>query len=207
MLGAGAIHLNAISYMSQQSTLLETEALTVVKKPKYIDAEELSDSASSAMGTIICAYAMLEAQINHFVDWSHNSIDSKCNFFSEAQLTCVRKATAVPGFERIETLKKYQEILRIADLAEFDADREPYQSVDLLRRLRNFLVHLKPNNSKSFVDEAAKIRRGLESRKIEFHMSRSRMPPDAFLSAQCASWAYTTAVQFVESFIRRIEDG
>ena len=48
----------------------------------------------------------------------------------------IRKATTVPGFERLETIQKFQQLLRITDKQQFESDQEPYQSVDILRRLR-----------------------------------------------------------------------
>jgi hypothetical protein len=207
MLNAAGVHWNAVDYLSQQAAQLEEDASTVIKKPKYIDAEELSNSASCSLAAIICAYAKIESQINVFIDWCHGSSAAKYNYFDEIQLVCIRKATTVPGFERIETLKKYQEILRMADKGEFEIDKEPYQSADLLRRLRNFMVHLKSRDSKTFVDEATKLKRALESRKIAFHLSRSSQYPDAFLTSECASWAGFTASKFVDSFIQKIDNG
>jgi len=91
------------------------------------------------------------------LSWCHDENDFRDEVFTETQVVCIRKATLVAGFDRLETPKKFQEILRIPGIEEFETNKKPRQSVDIQRRLRNFTVHLKSSDSKTFLDEATKL--------------------------------------------------
>ena len=127
LVSSSSLHLSAISYLCNQAEKIQLSVPGLVKKPKYIDAEDLSHVASCSMAAIICSYAMLEAQINDFVGWCNDPEETIKSFgvFDKVQLVCIHKATTIPGFERLETLQKFQQLLRITDKQQFETDKDP----------------------------------------------------------------------------------
>jgi hypothetical protein len=53
-------------------------------------------------------------------------------------------SSALAGHERVPVLGKYQSALRLAGVEPFDDGRAPFQDVESLVKLRDALVHYKP---------------------------------------------------------------
>ncbi len=102
-------------------------------------------------------------------------------------------------------LEKYQLALTIAHLEPFDKSLTPYQNVDLIRKLRNALIHYKPKTTG--IDEehpiTDKLRNKFAPNKL---MEQSGNPffPDKCLGYGCAKWAVDSALQFTNEFFNRL---
>ena len=99
------------------------------------------------------------------------------------------------------TIARFDLILHLLGKQRFDKGVEPYQSVQFVVRLRNELVHYKSRWGLQM--ESTKLYAHLESLRHKVppftHPSMNFFPLRC-LSADCADWALSSVVAFLESF-------
>lgn len=106
--------------------------------------------------------------------------------------------------EQKSILDKYQSVLSFRGVAEYETGKPPYQDVDGLIKLRNALVHFKPE----WHDEQ-ELHRKIEGRlKGKFGINpaigdKGVFFPQQCMSYGCAKWAVKTALQFMKDFSQR----
>jgi hypothetical protein len=116
--------------------------------------------------------------------------------------------------EKASILQKYVALLEFADAPSMERGAEPYQSTELLIRLRNYLIHFKPQNvggglpavplapslmrlfQASHVPDNALMKPGVDS---------DAWFPNRALGAGCAAWAPRAAKSFADSWRARLE--
>ncbi|MEZ4554043.1 MAG: IS1595 family transposase [Dehalococcoidia bacterium] len=104
-----------------------------------------------------------------------------------------------------ETLGKYEQLLELASAGSLDHGSQPYQDARMLIRLRNTVVHYRPETSYS--DDVGKLERRLQGKFTGNRlMQGSGNPwwPDHCLGAGCAEWAHTAAKRFVDHVVDRL---
>lgn len=95
-------------------------------------------------------------------------------------------------------LNLYSEALRSAELSPFDKGLDPWQSAQLLVKLRNHLVHFKPATVS--LDGRQKLAVGLGPRVGPNPLSSNEAEVDGWLSADCAKWAVRSVLSLVDDF-------
>jgi hypothetical protein len=112
--------------------------------------------------------------------------------------------TLVKLLEQKSILEKYQAVLSLLGFTEYPAGESPYQDVDALIKLRNALVHFKPE----WHDEQ-ELHRKIESRlKGRFEINPTIDENGVFFPQQCMSygctrWAVNTSLAFMKDFSER----
>ena len=112
--------------------------------------------------------------------------------------------TLVQLLEHKSILEKYQSVLSFRGVAEYAAGEAPYQDVDALIKLRNALVHFKPE----WHDEQ-ELHRKIEGRlKGRFEINPAIGENGVFFPQQCMSygctkWAVNVALEFMRNFSER----
>lgn len=170
--------------------------------------EELADRMSvihdsMVISSIIESYAGVEATINE-------AIDTESNLFWEYHEDLRPFFDAYPGdFIREEsTMKKYQIILYITDSDPFEPGKEPYQSANIVRRLRNYFIHHDPEFAGGSPEEPdTRLGKALKTKDFElnpFHDGYQFFPGNC-LSYGCAQWAFAVCLDFIDKFYGRIE--
>ncbi len=107
--------------------------------------------------------------------------------------------------ERSKILQKYQFVLTAANKDAFNRGNSPYQEVDNLIKLRNALVHYKPE-----WDTDLKNHKVIENRlKSRFNINpfshdSSVFFPKKCLGHGCAEWSVKSTIEFIEDFYRRM---
>jgi hypothetical protein len=99
------------------------------------------------------------------------------------------------------TMARFDLILHLLGKPKADKGAEPYQSAALVVRLRNELIHYKSRWGTQM--ESTKLYSSLESLKHKappFTDPRMNFFPLRCLSAECADWALTSSVAFLEHF-------
>lgn len=104
--------------------------------------------------------------------------------------------------ERLQALQKFNLALVACEAKRFDEGTQPAQRASMLFRVRDALVHFKPE-----WDDATGTHSKL-SGKLQSEVSKSRhfinSPfPQGFLSHSFASWGVKTALDFVAEFSKR----
>lgn len=145
-------------------------------------------STWNASAAIILSFSAIEAAVDEAED----------DLNLPAELTDV--------FEKAPTLDRVQALLAHLGCIPFDRGAEPYQRVDLLRILRNGLVH-----PKAEWDNARQRNKQLSRRIIGAHLPLSPFQTDpelAFphgcMSAGVATWAASSARVFIREFRHRL---
>jgi len=109
------------------------------------------------------------------------------------------------GAERLTTLAKFQAILAVADREVLATGRAPYQSARLVVRLRNELIHYKPEMADLPGDPSSKPHwlAGLYAPNPFAHPRYGNLV-DRYLSAGCARWALESVLALTEEVFARL---
>lgn len=100
-----------------------------------------------------------------------------------------------------KTVARFNLILHLLHKEKFDTGKEPYQSAALVARLRNELIHYKSHWGTEM--ESTKLYRSLESmhhQMAPYATASMNFFPHRCLSADCAAWALSSTVAFLEAF-------
>jgi hypothetical protein len=161
------------------------------------------EARSNALAAVILAAASLESSINEFYKQALDRDKNALKSLTEHQMNLLSELW--PDIERLSPLRKYQIALSAAGNDSLSQGEEPYQSADGLMRLRNALVHFKPE-----WDDELKDHRTLEQRlsslfpvsalaaRASGHMVWF---PHKCLGAGCAQWAIESAERFSQHFV------
>jgi hypothetical protein len=188
-------HIRSAAYFARQAGAIENAR-------DKLEESFFPQHRAYCMGAILAATAALEAAANEFfLDVAEgrrhvSHLDAK-----------VRAALASdwPQVERKSILSKYQAVLARVTTQEMDAGTEPYQGADGLVKLRNLLVHFKPEWDTNLIHHA-KIETTLQGRFAECRWfdSGNAFFPKRCLGYGCARWATETALAFAAEFSARI---
>jgi hypothetical protein len=154
-------------------------------------------------GSLLSSVAFLEASINELYLELHGAR-------SRDRPRLPRRVAAVLGrfwshVEHAPVLQRYQVVLAVADAERFDERHAPFHDADSLMKLRDALVHCRPERA-----ESRRRVRALEQRLHERFGVNALAPadspwfPDVCLNTDCAEWAVHTVDAFSEEFCRRM---
>ncbi|MHA1540471.1 MAG: hypothetical protein ACTSXL_00755 [Alphaproteobacteria bacterium] len=176
------------------------------------------------ISTIIHSFCYLEAYINEVI--TNSVLKGKIilfhsSFIETLKLTPENKHTEIRienihrekiGFTLLSKLNedscldKYNTFLKIITGKKFTKGDEPYQSIEALRKLRNYFVHTKHetfSDSKTHKLEDL-LKSKFDTNTLIHENSTNSFFPDKCLGAGCAIWAYISICNFVEEFQSRI---
>lgn len=147
--------------------------------------EQLQAYVSSA---IMHSFASIEANINEFF------LDAPVLMPNEFKMPI----TEIIQYDALKTLDKYQIALRLAHREIFSKGKDPYQSINILRLLRNELIHFTPGWERN--DESIA---GYLTPKV--NLSPYFKKDDDFVPLRCMTysvtkWSFETAVSFIDGF-------
>jgi len=154
-----------------------------------------STQIGTVSATVMLTVASLESNINEYLCKPEQVFP---NLSGESPKTLVRL------LEQKSILEKYQAVLSFRDVAEYPAGESPYQDVDALIKLRNALVHFKPE----WHDEQ-ELHRKIEGRlKGRFAINPAIGENGVFFPQQCMSygctkWTVNTSLAFMKDFSER----
>jgi hypothetical protein len=162
---------------------------------------ERSEHRAYVTGAIVFAAAFLEASINELflesIDKSPNSLGS---------LTDQQAALLAELWEHVEqqpVLGKYQVTLAACGKAAFEKGKDPYQGADGLLKIRNALIHYKPEWDNE-LEEHRKLKSRLDGRFTLNRHGAGLWFPHQCLGAGCAAWAADQAGKFMTEFCQRL---
>lgn len=201
---SGSIKTNLSGYFASSAALFSRNAHAL----EVLDIAEVTEMVrmehrSYAIGAVIGAACYLEAAINELY---LEAVDRNLNTFSPERLHLAELMSHVwEAVEQMPVLAKYQVALTLAEVQPYTKGENPYQAVDALLRLRNALVHYKPEWT-SELEEHRRLEERLATRFKENKLSDSGQAffPHRCLGHGCAAWAVTTAVEFYRDFMKRL---
>jgi hypothetical protein len=153
--------------------------------------------------SIILSVAFIEAAINEVLQdaFDEHRTAKLDKVDREVQVRWAALWEAMDQGDTGRVLNRYQAALVMADCEPFDQGEEPFQSVKLLIRLRNHLIHYKPETV--FADSPEKLADALRAHVAKNPLSTNQAEVDGWLSNNCAEWAIAAAKDFVGEFAAR----
>jgi len=191
-------HILAAALFSRLSARIERDNTN-----KLLSEELATEHRAYVVGAVIAAVASMESYINEvYLDAvekilrTFKGLDPRIpELLAELWLT----------MERAPILHKYQVALIASGKPKFNRGQPPYQGADSLIKLRDALVHYKPE-----WDTDQRIHRNIEHRlrsgfKLNpFAPTNAAFFPKRCLGHGCAQWAVATSLQFIEDFSSRM---
>ena len=191
-------------YLAASGALFARNAHAIEQKYARAPSEmRLMEHHSYCIGAVIASVAFLEASINELyleaIDRNPQTFDA--NHQRLARLM-EHEWITIGGHPILE---KYQRALGLGLKSPFPQGENFYQAVDALIRLRNALVHDKPE-----WDTELKVHLNLEERLGKrfahnpFVDPKKAFIPYRCLGHGCAAWSVTTALEFDHTFRERL---
>ncbi len=153
------------------------------------------DIFANASGAVFTSIASMESYANElFID--HKTV------FPELRVEVMAKLWEL--FEQKPTLEKFEFALLIKNAPAFDRGASPYQDVSAIIRLRNGLIHFKPEWS-SEQEEHAKISAILKHRATlsPFFPGTEPLFPSGWTSHATVKWVVQSVLTFMLEFEQR----
>jgi hypothetical protein len=144
---------------------------------------------SYVSGSIILAYAAVEANINEFFEDANSRLP---DIFEKPISEILTKGI------KINTLDKYQISLQMAHKTTFDKSRQPYQDVFMLKQIRNEFVHFIPAWKRNDEKLEAYFKGKIEV--STYWGEKAEFVPKKCMTSSMASWAVKTAISFIDAF-------
>ena len=197
----GLVHMEAARDFARRCADIENDQKDLPwPQPRYREADRY------ALGSVILSVAAIEAGINETYQAAVDSVGQRELDLPQAKAKLL--AVLWNDVEQFPLLRKYQVALVACGKEPFDAGAEPYQSAQNLIRLRNALVHFKPEWDDDRGDHH-KLEQRLKSRFEEAQTWKRRTGsrawfPDRCLGAGCAKWACDSAQALHDEFCNRI---
>jgi hypothetical protein len=191
-------HMLSAAHFARQSAIIE-------KNYKDELTDELrAEHRAYVTGAIIVSVASLEATINEvFISARDND-----NLFNVFDHTTPKALTELFNIvERSEILQKYQFVLIGANKEVFECGKSPYQAVYCLIKLRNVLVHYKPEWDTDSKNPHKSIENCLNIKSFKtnpFSQANDAFFPKKCLGHGCAEWAVKSSIKFIEEFYKRM---
>jgi len=173
----------------------------------------VTEHRSFAVAAILASVAFLEAAVNElFASASAPNLEVGGG---RGGLTANERETLVDVNDALannRTLERCQLVLHLLGRQPFDRGTAPFQDVDLLVKLRNSLVHYKPEwraggieGGQSAAD--SKLAKGLQTKHFShnpFTGAGNPFFPDKCLGHGCAAWVWKAALAFADEFFHRL---
>jgi len=155
-------------------------------------------------GAIILSYAALEAALNEFVHLHALAPDSPLDEAERKVIYSIAQENLVPRGES-NTLQKFNLVLRILGKPELKAGDPAYQNANLVRILRNMVVHPVPGRVATFIDsedfDYSSQQAIVKKLRGVLGLSKSATFPTDVLTNKCATWAVLSCETFLHAFV------
>lgn len=161
------------------------------------------------INAILSSAAFAEAAINEIYQDAADGHASYTKDLDEAAVAILAdywNMTEVKGKSHVSTLDKYQLALRFLGHEPLDASTQPYQDANLVMKLRNTLVHYKPESISPGEKHrlSQQLQGKFDSNRL-FEGSGNPFFPDHCLGFGCATWAITSVTGLADEFFARID--
>jgi hypothetical protein len=195
--------IGSARFFAQRARAFEDRAMKQHGQLGAGTSGDLVRHLSYVTGAILSAAAFLEASINELYVELHGLQSNERSRLPRRVLTVLGRFWS--DIERAPVLHRYQVVLMVADAERFDERRAPFQDADSLMKLRDALVHVRPERPESrrrLRTVEQRLRNRFEPNPLA--PADSEWFPDLCLSAECAEWAVQAADDFTEDFCKRM---
>ncbi|WP_141658569.1 hypothetical protein [Streptomyces mutabilis] len=172
---------------------------------------QAAEHRTYAMGAVLTAFAFLEASVNELLA---SAAEDQLEMGGGRGGLMGDERAALVGLQQAwgdrgpSLLERAQLVLHLLRRDPFNKGEEPFQSADVLRRLRNALVHYRPEwravGGGRGDDRIAKDLTNLSIAPHPFATEGHSFFPDRCLGHGLASWAWKTSLAFTDDFLTRV---
>lgn len=198
-------HLRAAACLARKSWELEQ------KYDANASPAVLTEHRAYIVGAIMMSVAFLEAAINEFFLDACTGQLGRGNKFDAAAVKALADVWRGwnCGGKGVSTLEKYQRALALTGHDRLPEGESPYQDAYLVTKLRNALVHYKPELVTVWAtdprkDTQQKIEGMLRSKSFKNPFVAEAQPyfPNRCLSYGCARWTVQSVINFTDEFYK-----
>ncbi len=186
-------HLSAAKLFATLAAQIESRA--------ELTGSEWSEHRAYVTGAVVFSTAFLESSINEFFLEALDMNRDNFGGLSDQQIAVL--AELWDTVEQQQVLGKYQVALAACGKTRFDKGTDPFQGADGLVKIRNALIHYRPewdNEQK----EHKKLKERLSGRFALNKHGAGLWFPHQCLGAGCAAWATNQAESFMTDFCQRL---
>ena len=196
-------HLRAAALFARNAGRLEKEWRD--KESGHVHAEHSAFVVSS----ILRSLAFMEATINELFTDTAESRDLHFKELDSDTVQALGNAWNHANVDKLSVLDKFALALALARKPPMKDDGQVWQSGELLKRLRNELVHAKPRSSQAGTEELglSKFEKQLMNEGFSPNPLTSEgnpYYPDKCLGHGCALWSVKTALGWTDDFFKRL---
>ena len=123
---------------------LKNAARVMANKARAVDDENGFELRAFVTGAVILAYSYLDAALNEFILLDAIERESPLSDAEKGIIQAIGFEDLRPR-ERRHTLQLFNMMLRLLKKPQLVETEQPYRSANLVRHLRNTLVHPKPS--------------------------------------------------------------
>ncbi len=155
-------------------------------------------------GAIILSYAGLEAALNEIIHLHALTAESPLNEAERKVVYSIAQENLVPRGDS-HTLKRFNLLLRILGKSELKIGDPPYQNANLVRLLRNMIIHPIPGRVTTFVEadnfDYSSQQEIVKKLRSALGLKRSATFPKDIVTKKCAVWAVDSCETFLHAFV------
>jgi hypothetical protein len=192
--------MSTASVRTSLSFQLMLTAAKFTRKVKGIEDEHagepfgefFEDIISYTLATILSSMTALESYVNEIYT-------DRTTYFPGYHQQLIDDIWQIT--ERRSALEKCQFALSLKDKGKFDTSAKFYQDTSDLVKLRNALVHYKPEWSHE-EGEHKKLMKRLRGkfRFSPYYQNPTSAFPNSLMGYECARWSLTTVINFIDKF-------
>jgi hypothetical protein len=184
---------------------LRQAARIMANKARAIADKDGFELRAFVVAAVTLAWSSLDAALNEFILLNATDGNSPLSDAEKAIINAIGSEELRPR-KRQHTLQLFNTMLRLLKKSPLAEGEQPYQSANLVRRLRNLMVHPEPGWVVTFSENPHEILS--EQQEIVKQLRNDlKLDPDAtfprdILNSKCADWAVSSC----ESFLREFEE-
>jgi len=185
---------------------LKNAARVMAKKARSISDKDSYELLAFVTGAVTLSYSYLEAALNEFIFLNATAQESHLNESEKAIVSAIASEDLRPQ-GRQNTLQLFNTILRLLRKPQLTENKEPYQSANLVRCLRNLLVHPVPGRVITFSEDPnsnlSEQQQIVKQLRSHLGFGRNATFPRDVLNSRCATWAVASCERFLHEFVKQ----
>jgi len=155
--------------------------------------------------SILSSVSFIEAAVNELFQDASDNHDSYIKSLSTDSIARLSGFLGTDEERELSVVEKYDKALELCNKEQFNTGSKPYQDAALVTKLRNEIVHYKPETSYS--GETSKLERTLVG-KFDLNplitTEGNPLFPDRFLGSYCAIWARDACKLLADEFFSKL---